>query len=193
MEFCRDNFYGTILLVWHSRAPLTQPFFFLDFSIINLPSIIYQKYIESSNCHTIFRWYTGVHCGLHITLCNNMGSIKLYVGKIDCHDFATMHSCTPSKNCMAMNWFYILLIDYGRQVYCWKMAENILQCRRTIDTQVLRSPDFFAQPPSDEVITILWYFSVKERWSTNMVERIIKKGSLHGWESKYKNYLIIAI
>ena len=29
----------------------------------------------------------------------------------------TMHSCTPSKNCMAMIGFYILLIDCVRQVY----------------------------------------------------------------------------
>ncbi len=36
---------------------------------------------------------------------------------IDCHNFATMHSCAPSKNCMAISQFYILFMDYGRQVY----------------------------------------------------------------------------
>ncbi len=55
------------------------------------------------NCHIIVRWCWREHCD-------------------------TVDSYTPSKNCMAMIWFYILLIDYGRQVYCWKMAKNILQC-----------------------------------------------------------------
>ncbi len=39
-----------------------------------------------------------------------------------------MHSCTPSKNGMAISWFYILLIDYGRQVYCWTIPETIQLC-----------------------------------------------------------------
>ncbi len=30
---------------------------------------------------------------------------------------------------MAINSFYILLIDYGRQVYYWKILENIQLCR----------------------------------------------------------------
>ena len=39
--------------------------------------------------------------------------IELY----DCFMLSTMHACIPSKNCMAIARFYILLIDYGRQVY----------------------------------------------------------------------------
>ena len=72
--------------------------------------------------------YWGRHNAPSTPLKCQRKSHKLYDGKIDCPNFATMHSCTPSKNCMAMIWFYILLIDYGRQVYCWKMIENILQC-----------------------------------------------------------------
>ncbi len=51
--------------------------------------------------------------------------------------FATMHSCTASKNCMAISWLYILLIDYGRQVYYWKIPENILPCMRQEDVEPL--------------------------------------------------------
>ncbi len=43
--------------------------------------------------------------------------------------FATMHSCTPSNNCMAISRFYILLIDYWRQVYYWYIAKNIQLCK----------------------------------------------------------------
>ncbi len=53
----------------------------------------------------------------------------VYVGKLDCHNFATMHSCTPSNNYMGISQFYLLLIDYGRQVYYWKITENIRLCR----------------------------------------------------------------
>ena len=65
--------------------------------------------------------------------------MKLYVGKIDCHNFVTMHSCTPSKNCMAMVYCYILLIDYGRQVYCWVMTEIVLQYIKYTNTYNNRS------------------------------------------------------
>ena len=37
--------------------------------------------------------------------------VEVYVGKLDCHNFATinalMPSCTPSNNCTAMIQFYI--------------------------------------------------------------------------------------
>ena len=36
--------------------------------------------------------------------------------------------CMTSNDCMAMDRFYILLIDYGTQVYYWKITKNIQQC-----------------------------------------------------------------
>ena len=44
-------------------------------------------------------------------------SLRWKTRKLDCHNFATMHSCTQSKKCMAMIQLYILLIDCGRPVY----------------------------------------------------------------------------
>ena len=48
-------------------------------------------------------------------------AIQFIYGVQECIVSSSMHSCTPSKNCMAMIWFYILLIDCRRQVYYWKI------------------------------------------------------------------------
>ncbi len=91
-----------------------------NFYIINLPSIIGIQFIDGvgenivTSASDITQAEKSWMFRLHIT---KEDTIKLYVGKLDCHNFATMHSCTPSNNCMTISRFYILLIDYGRQVY----------------------------------------------------------------------------
>ncbi len=62
-----------------------------------------------------------------------------------------MHSYTPSNNCMAISRFYILLIDYGRQVYYWYITENILQCTMKPDKK-----SFWV----DLINTFIWFNDV---------------------------------
>ena len=89
--------------------------------------------------------------------------------------YNSMHSCTPSKSCMAMIWFYILLIDYGRQVYCWKIAENILQCRVKLETfPVWLATNTLTVKLKGSVCTFnwwsdLWFIKYSIHWETSHI------------------------
>ena len=96
------------LISLHSSKIMTiQQGDYYYFSILSNPCTLYYtpefipQFIHNKpafhNCHIIVRWCWWEHC--------------------DTVDSYIMHSCTPSINCMAMVWFYILLIDCGRQVY----------------------------------------------------------------------------
>ncbi len=96
---------------------------FVDFSIMNLPSIIYQYYIKLTDCHTIVRWCTGVHCGKIIIWQSSFSN------KLDCH-IIFLPQCTPVHH-LTIVWqlvsFYLplLKLPMSRNIQVHQVLQSI--------------------------------------------------------------------